>query len=350
MNSAITSRHWVLVNRPQGTLKRTDLERTSRPVLLPGESEVLVRVLYLAMDPAIRGFMNATGSYAAPMAIGDPVRGMVLGQVVRSRSTTLSEGQVVWGFGTWSDYVAGPAAQFHPVSLDADFDLPAYAHVLGTIGLTACYGLIDIAVLTPGDTVLVSAAAGAVGSLVGQIAKINGASRVVGIAGGAAKCALAVERYGYDSCIDYKAVTDLSGAIGYALPNGIDVHFESVGGGILEAAIGHLSKNARVAICGLISHYNAAHAEGGPSNLWNLVVNTAQIRGFLVSDILGRNDRTVPMLEAIASWIKQGKLNYDVDVREGFETIPEVYNCLFKGTHTGRLIVKIADLRSPGGG
>jgi hypothetical protein len=345
MNSGMTSRHWVLVNRPRGTLKRIDLERTNRPVPFPEDDEVLVRVLYLAMDPAIRGFMNATGNYAAPMAIGDPVRGMVLGQVVRSRSTTLSEGQVVWGFGSWSDYVAGPAAQFHPVSLDADFDLPAYAHVLGTIGLTACYGLFNIGVLAPGDTVLVSAAAGAVGSLVGQIAKINGASRVVGIAGGEAKCALAVERYGYDSCIDYKAVANLSGAIGHALPNGIDVHFESVGGAILEAAIDHLSKNARVAICGLISRYNAAHAEGGPSNMWNLVVKTAQIRGFLVSDILSRNDLTAPMLEAITGWLRQGKLKYDVDVREGFETIPDVYNCLFEGTHTGRLIVKIADLQ-----
>lgn len=331
-------------------LKRTDLQRISRPVTLPAENEVLIRVLYLAMDPAIRGFMNAKGNYAAPVAIGDPVKGMVLGQVVQSRSVTLSEGQLVWGFGSWSDYVAGPAAQFHPVSPDAHFDLPAYTHVLGTIGLTAYYGLIDVAAAVPGDTVLVSPAAGAVGSLVGQIAKLNGASRVIGIAGGVAKCSLAVERYGYDACIDYKAVANLSDAIGHALPDGIDVHFESVGGAILEAAIDHLSKNARIAICGLISHYNAAHADGGPSNLWNLVVKTAQIRGFLVSDILGRKDHTAAMLAAIAGWIKQGKLNYDVDVRDGFETIPDVYNCLFEGAHTGRLIVRIADPESPGSG
>lgn len=343
MIAATTSRHWVLAKRPQGALKQTDLERTSRPIPEPGADEVLVRVIYLAMDPAIRGFMNAAGNYAAPLAIGDPVRGMVLGQVVRSRSAALPEGQLVWGFGSWSDYVVGPAVQYYPVSPDAGFALPAYTHVLGTIGLTAHYGLTEIARLAPGDTVLVSAAAGAVGSLVGQIAKLKGAARVVGIAGGPAKCSLAVDRYGYDACIDYKAVADMRHAVGEALPKGIDVHFESVGGAILEAAIAHLAKNARIAICGLIAGYNATHAESGPANLWNLVVKTAQIRGFLVTDILGQRDRTASMLAEIAGWIRQGKLRYDVDVREGFETIPDVYNCLFTGAHRGRLIVRIAD-------
>lgn len=344
MSGRLTSRHWVLVKRPQGPLQPTDLERIERPIRGPDDAEVLLRVLYLAMDPAIRGFMNASGNYAAPIALGAPVRGMVLGQVVRSRSASLPEGQIVWGFGSWSDYVVGPAAQYFPVSPEPGFDLPPYTHVLGTIGLTAHYGLIDVGDLRPGNSVLVSAAAGAVGSLVGQMARLKGASRVVGIAGGAAKCRLAVDRYGYDQCIDYKAVPDLGAAIGKALPDGIDVHFENVGGAVLEAAVDHLAKNARIALCGMISGYNAPTRAAGPANLWNLVVKTARIQGFLVSDVLGQRDHVAARLAEIADWTRQGHLNYDLDIREGFETVPEAYHSLFAGTNAGRLLVRVADL------
>lgn len=354
MPTTPTSRHWVLVKRPQGSLQPQDLESVERPTREPDDREVLIRVLYLAMDPAIRGFMNAGGNYAAPLALGAPVRGMVLGQVLRSRCTTLAEGQIVWGFGSWSDYVVGPAKQYFPVSTaqdpaaspDAGFELAAYTHVLGTIGLTAHYGLFDVGGMVAGNSVLVSAAAGAVGSLVGQMARLKGAARVVGIAGGPAKCRLAVERYGYDSCIDYKAVPDLGAAIKDALPTGIDVHFENVGGAVLEAAIDHLAKNARIALCGMISAYNGGPAApgGGPAKLWNLVVKTARLQGFLVSDVLAQPERCASRLAEIAGWVRQGKLQYDLDIRDGFETIPAVYNDLFAGANTGRLLVRIAEL------
>lgn len=348
MRGAAVNRHWALAQRPRGAPRPADFEARSGPVPEPGEGELLLRVLYAAMDPAIRGFMSAGGTYAAPIAVGAPVTGMILGEVARSRSPAVGEGSVVFGFGSWSDYVVGPAAQFHPLPVELGYELPAYLHALGTIGLTAYYGLFDTAGMAEGDTVLVSGAAGAVGSLVGQMARIRGASRVVGIAGGAAKCRKAVLRYGYDSCIDYKAPGDLRAAIGAALPEGIDVFFDNVGGATLEAAIHHLAKNARIALCGMISGYNATAPQPGPSNLWNLVVRTARIQAFRVTDILGQHDRTAQMLAHIDAWLKAGKLVYDLDLREGFEAIPESFARLFTGEHDGRLVVRVAEpSRSP---
>lgn len=335
------NRQWLLAKRPRGIPLLTDYEKCEGPVPEPADGQVLVRVLYAMMDPAIRGFMDAGGNYATPIPLGEPMRGMVLGVVIGSKAAARREGDVVFGFGAWSDYVVGPAAQFHPVPTHLGHDLSAYTHALGTIGLTAYYGLIDIARIAPGDSVLVSSAAGAVGSLVGQMAKIRGAARVVGIAGGPEKCGKAVAQYGYDACIDYKATADLSAAIGEALPDGIDVHFENVGGAVLEAALDHLAKNARIALCGMISGYTVA--QPGPSNLWNLVVNTAQIHAFLVTDILGQPDRVSGMLAEIDGWIKDRRLRYGIDIREGFDAIPESFNCLFTGEHSDRLVVRVAN-------
>ena len=334
-----TNRSWVLLRRPVGVPQLEDFEIREHAIPKPAEDEVLLRVLYAAMDPAIRGFMNAGGGYAAPLALGAPIKGMVLGRVLRSKSHDLAEGDIVWGFGSWSDYTTAPAAQLHRPPLDAGLDLSAYLHVLGTIGLTAHYGLFDIAAIRPGARVLVSGAAGAVGSLAGQMARIAGAARVIGIAGGAEKCARAAADYGYDACIDYKAAPDLPAAIGAALPEGIDVCFENVGGASLDGALAHLRKNARIALCGMISGYNAE----APSlkNAWSLVVNTARIHGFRVTDVLADRVRTATMLAEIAGWIDAGKLRWQVDIRDGFEAIPESFLCLFSGDHNGRLLVQL---------
>ncbi|MDE3115484.1 MAG: NADP-dependent oxidoreductase [Pseudomonadota bacterium] len=334
------NRSWVLLRRPEGVPRLEDFEARESELREPAEGEVLLRVLYTAMDPAIRGFMNAGGGYAAPLVLGAPVKGMVLGRVLRSKSQDLAEGDIAWGFGSWSDYVTVPAAQLHRPPLEAGLDLPAYLHVLGTIGLTAHYGLFDVAAIGPGARVLVSGAAGAVGSLAGQMARIAGASRIVGIAGGAEKCARAVADYGYDACIDYKAELDLTAAIGAALPEGIDVGFENVGGAALDGALAHLRKNARIALCGMISGYNAE--AWGLKNAWSLVVNTARLQGFRVTDVLADRARTAAMLAEIASWVAAGKLRWHADVREGFEAIPESFLCLFSGAHSGRLLVQLA--------
>ena len=335
------NRQWLLRRRPQGQVGRDDLELATFAVPAPAKGEVLVRVKLLCMDPTIRNFMDPDPGYGAPVAVGGVIRGVVIGEIVESRDETRAIGELVWGFGEWSDYVAGPAAQFFPLPTRFGHPLPAYTHVLGTIGLTAHYGLHDVAGIRPGQTVLVSGAAGAVGSLVGQMARIAGASRIVGIAGGKDKCQRAVQRYGYDQCIDYKGDTKLDDALGEAFPDGIDIVFENVGGAILEAALNHLRKNARVALCGMIARYGATETVPGPRNLWNLVVNTARIEGFLVTDILGDPARSDKALREIDSWIRDGRLHYDVDVRTGFENIPDTFNCLFTGAHAGRLVVQI---------
>ncbi|BAL24644.1 NADP-dependent oxidoreductase [Azoarcus sp. KH32C] len=339
--TASANRQWLLRRRPQGPVGRVDLELARSRIPTPADGELLVRIKLLCMDPTIRNFMDADPGYKAPVAVGGVIRGMVVGEVVESRDPARSVGELVWGFGEWSDYVAGPAAQFFALPTHFGHPLPTYTHALGTIGLTAHYGLHDVARVRPGDTVLVSGAAGAVGSLVGQMARIAGASRVIGIAGGSDKCRRATERYGYDVCIDYKGDTALDAALGEAFPNGIDVVFENVGGAILEAALNHLRKNARVALCGMIARYGATEPVPGPRNLWNLVVNTARIQGFLVSDILRDAARVDTALTEIDSWIRTGRLRYDLDVRTGFENVPDIFNCLFTGAHTGRLVVQI---------
>jgi hypothetical protein len=343
MSRPAENRQWLLRRRPHGRVAPPDLELAVTPAPTAGEGEIVVRVKLLCMDPTIRNFMDADPGYGVPIALGGPIRGMVVGEVAQSRDASRREGDFVWGFGTWSDYVSGPATQFHPVPVGFGHPLPVYTHVLGTIGLTAHYGLRDVASVQPGDRVLVSGAAGAVGSLVGQLARIAGASRVVGIAGGAEKCARATSRYGYDQCIDYKGPAPVREAIAAAFPDGIDVVFENVGGALLEAALDHLGKNARVALCGMIARYGATERTPGPANLWNLVVNSARLQGFLVTDILGQPARVDAALRELDGWIREDRLRYDIDLRTGFENVPETFNCLFTGAHTGRLVVQIDD-------
>lgn len=343
MSVPVRNRQWLLRRRPCGRLGDEDLELATAPVPTAADGEVLLRVRLLCMDPTIRNFMDAEPGYGVPIDIGGAIRGMVLGEVVESGDPSRRPGDLLWGFGSWSDYVAAPAARFFAVPTRFGRPLPAYVHALGTIGLTAHYGLFDVARLQPGETVLVSGAAGAVGSLVGQMARIAGASRVVGIAGGEQKCRRAVERYGFDACINYKTGTRLDEAVAAALPEGIDVVFENVGGGPLEAALAHLRKDARIALCGMIAGYGASEPVPGPANLWNLVVNTALMRGFLVTDVLADTTRCERALEQIDGWSSDGRLRYDVDLRRGFERIPEYFNCLFTGAHDGRLVVALDD-------
>ena len=302
----------------------------------------MVRVDYLAMDPAIRGFMNDSGSYAAPIEPGQPIRGMVLGTVTDSRAPELSAEDVVWGFGSWSDHVVVAAGQLHRAG-SGILPHPDLLHRRGTIGLTAYYGLSQIANVQKGDRVLVSGAAGAVGSLAGQIARHLVAARVVGIAGGPDKCGRAVKRYGYDSCIDYRAaVGHLSGALAQALPDGIDVYFDNVGGEALSAAIDLLRKNGRIALCGMISGYDGRATQAPPPNLWNLVVQAAGMRGFRVTDILGDEAFLAKARTDLDRWIASGNLRGDLDIRQGLEQAPEAFLSLFSGGNSGRLLVHVS--------
>lgn len=336
-----TVSRWTLRSHPQGQLTLEDFTLEQLALPAPGAGEVVVRVEYLAMDPAIRGFMNDSGNYAAPIEPGQPIRGMILGTVIESRASELCAGDIVWGFGSWSDHVVVAAAQLHRAGRGIACD-PDLLHCQGTIGLTAYYGLTQIAKVQTGDRVLVSGAAGAVGSLAGQIARHLGAARVVGIAGGSVKCRRATDRYGYDDCLDYKATSDLRGALRQSLPEGVDVYFDNVGGEALGAAIDLLRKDARIALCGMISGYDR-DPRSPPPNLWNLVVQTAGMRGFRVTDVL-RDEAFISRAKSdLDRWAGSGKLRGDLDIRNGLEQAPAAFLSLFSGGNSGRLLVHVGE-------
>ena len=334
------NRECLLIKRPQGEPTRDDYEWRESPVPEPGDGDYVVRVLYAAMDPAIRGWMDASGNYMDPIPLGSPVRSVVLGRVVKSRAPDYPEGMIVSGLGAWADYVVSQPGFMAPVPTDWGHDLTTYLHPLGAVGATAYYGLFEVAAYQDGENVLVSGAAGGVGSLVGQFAKLKG-SKVVGIAGGPEKCAWLTDDLGFDAAIDYRTTDDLSAAIRAQFPDGLDVYFENVGGAALEAALDNLAPLARIAICGMISQYNdSLDPPPGPHNLWNLLVKRARMEGLLVSDYM---HRAMDGFAEINEWIKAGRIQFKVDVREGLENVPEVFNLLFSGAHDGKLLLKVAD-------
>ena len=346
----LINHEWILKSRPDGLVKNTDFEYRESTVPPLKEGETLVKVLYLAMDPATRGWMG-DGGYVDPLPLDKPVMGVTVSEVIETKNPEITVGMIVAGVGNWARYMVLPKEQISatragelgvlaPMDVSSGHPIPMYLHALGTSGGTAWYGLMEVAKMKAGDAVLVSGANGSCGSLVCQYAKLNGASKVVGIAGGEDKCRELVELFGCDEAIDYKNCDDLSAAIGKALPNGFDVFFDNVGGDTLEAAMNNMAKGARIAVCGMISQYNATGATPGPNNMWNLLANTASITGFLVSDYFG-----TPECEAaygqIAQWLDEGKLNARVDVRDAFDRVPEVFNELFTGGNKGRLMVQV---------
>ena len=347
------NQQWILQRRPEGRVKRSDFELRESPLRPLEANECLVRIMYMAMDPATRGWMSPSGGYVDPLPLGGPVMGVTIGKVVESRNPQIAVGTVVAGVGHWAKFmIAGPdqispmrtgsLGVLAPMDVSTGHELPMYLHAMGTSGGTAWYGLIEVAGMKPGAKVLVSGAAGSVGLMATQIARLKGAGKVVGIAGGPEKCKEAVRDYGCDSCIDYRATTDMKAAIAKEFPQGLDVYFDNVGGKILEAALGNLAKWARVAVCGMISTYNDSEAAPGPKNLWNLLVHTARIEGFLVSDYFG-SQACEAAYRQISEWIKQGKINARMDIRESFDRVPETFDELFSGGNHGRLIIKIPE-------
>ncbi len=330
------NRQCQLAARPVGLPKHSDWHFAEEPVGEPGDGEVLVRVQYVSLDPAMRGWMNDSRSYIAPVGIGEVMRSFSAGEVIASNDPDIAVGDHVGGLLGVQDYaVAHGKGVF---KLDAALaPLPVYLGTLGMPGVTAYFGLLDIGRPQEGETVVVSGAAGAVGSLVGQIAKLKGC-RVVGIAGGPEKCRSLVEELGFDAAIDYKG-EDVAAALGEHCPDGIDVFFDNVGGAILDAALANLARHARVVICGAISQYNATGAMTGPSNYLSLLVNHASMTGFVMSDYLDRYGEAVT---AMAGWLAAGKLISREDIAEGLENFPETLLRLFSGENNGKLVLKIA--------
>lgn len=334
------NRQWLLAKRPHGMVSKENFEYAENPIPEPGDGEVLVRNLMLSFDPTQRGWMEDRESYLPPVQIGEPMRAGSVGQVVESSHPDFSQGEIVQTTGGWQDFVVVAPGQ-GPMGLSKVPDgVPPemMMSVLGVTGLTAYFGLLDLGEPKEGETVLVSGAAGATGSVAGQIAKIKGC-RVVGIAGGPEKCAWLIEEAGFDDVIDYKN-EDVDARIAETCPNKVDVFFDNVGGDILEAALNHINMRARVVLCGGISAYNATEPVPGPVNLMNLVVMRARMEGFIVIDYM---DRAGEAIADIMQWVQEGKLHYQVDMQEGFENIPDTLNRLFTGKNIGKQLLKIAD-------
>ncbi len=329
-------RQVVLRNRPVGMPKPTDFDLVESPVPEPKEGEVLCRTIYLSLDPYMRGRIAGGKSYAAGVEPGQTVVGGTVSEVVESRHPDLSRGDLVLGYDGWQTHAVARGGGLR--KLDAkQAPISTALGVLGMPGLTAYVGLLDIGQPRPGETVVVSAAAGAVGSAVGQIAKIKGC-RVVGVAGSREKCDYVVNELGFDACVDYKK-GNLLAALNDACPNGIDVYFENVGGEVLQAVLQLINQNARIPLCGLISEYNATELQPGP-NLRSLLINRALIKGFIISDHL---DRTRDFLTDVGTWIREGRLKYREDVVTGLENAPSAFIGLLQGRNFGKLLVKVGD-------
>jgi NADPH-dependent curcumin reductase CurA len=326
-----------LAARPQGMVGREHFDYVEEPVPEAQDGQVLVKIFYISLDPAMRGWMAEGRSYIPPVEIGEVMRAGTVGVVVESRGQKLAVGDHVSGWLGVQEYAVCDENAVFEVDID-QIPLPKYLGALGMPGMTAYFGLLDIGAPKEGETVVVSGAAGAVGSVVGQIAKLKGC-RVVGIAGGPDKCRWVVEELGFDAAIDYKG-EDVNVALREHCPEGIDVYFDNVGGDILDAALARLARGARVAICGAISQYNNLDAMRGPSNYMSLLVNRARMQGFVVIDYMSRFPQAT---QEMAGWITAGKLVAREDVVEGFERFPDALVQLFAGENVGKLVLKVTD-------
>jgi len=327
----------LFVKRPQGEANASTWSLETNPIPEISDGEILIKQHYVSLDPAMRGWMNDARSYIAPMEIGWVMRAGSVGEVVASKNPKFEVGQYVAGTGGVQQYAVTDGKGFYPVDPKLA-PLPTYIGSLGMPGMTAFFGIQEVGKIKEGDIVVVSGAAGAVGSIVGQIAKIKGC-HVVGIAGGAKKCKYVVDELGFDACIDYKN-EDVKERLKVECPKGLDVYFDNVGGEILDAALGRLRLHARIVICGAISQYNNKEAVKGPSNYLSLLVNRASMTGIVVFDWA---DRYKEGAEQLGKWMAQGKIKSREDIYEGIENFPETYNRLFSGEKMGKLVLKVIE-------
>jgi NADPH-dependent curcumin reductase CurA len=329
------NRQILLKSRPDGAPGLGNFELVQTPVPEPGDGEVLVRTRYLSLDPYMRGRMSAAKSYAKPVEVGEPMVGGTVGEIVKSRNAKFAVGEIVTGYGGWQDYALSNGAGLRKLD-PAAAPVSTALGVLGMPGMTAYTGLLEIGRPKPGETVAVAAASGAVGSVVGQIAKIKGC-RAVGIAGGPDKCRYVVQELGFDACIDHRAA-DFARQLEDACPAGIDVYFENVGGAVQQAVWPLLNDFARIPVCGLIAQYNAATPMAGP-DMFSVLRKRLTLRGFIVWDFAAKQG---DFLRDAGEWVRSGRLKYREDVVEGLENAPAAFLGLLQGKNFGKLLVKVA--------
>jgi NADPH-dependent curcumin reductase CurA len=331
---AATNVKVILKSRPVGEPKPTDFSVMSEPAPKPGPGEVLCRTLYLSLDPYMRGRISGVKSYTAPVEIGQVIVGGTVSEIVESNHPKWQRGDLVMGYDGWQSYGVSNGAALRKLD-PRDAPISTALGVLGMPGMTAYVGLLDIGQPKAGETVVVSAASGAVGALVGQIAKIKGA-RAVGVAGSDDKCRYVVDELGFDACVSHRS-RDLPGALAAACPNGIDVYFENVGGAVLDAVLPLVNKDARIPLCGLIAEYNATEMRRGPS--WRpLLTNRVTVKGFIISDHV---DRLPDFLRDMGGWVKSGRVKYREDIVDGLENAPEAFIGLLQGKNFGKLLVRV---------
>jgi NADPH-dependent curcumin reductase CurA len=336
-----TARRFILVSRPVGEPKTTDLQLEEFAVPTPGAGEVLLRTLFLSLDPYMRGRMSDAKSYAAPVPIGGVMEGGAVSEVIASNNPKFAVGDIVLGRTGWQTHSLSDGASLRKVDPSLA-PISTALGVLGMPGMTAYAGLLDVGKPKAGETLVVAAASGAVGALVGQIAKIKGL-RVVGIAGGADKCRFVKDELGFDDCIDHRT-PDLPGRLAAACPSGIDIYFENVAGPVLDAVLPLLNTFARVPICGTIAHYNDTVPPPGPDKLpsvWRMILNKRlTVRGLLVTDFAAMHD---DFQRDVSGWLKDGRIKYREDIVEGFDHAPRALIGLLRGENFGKLLVRIAE-------
>lgn len=333
------NRQWLLARRPVGQVRLEDFERRDAPVPVPdlAAGEILVRMVMIGFDPAQRGWMDDGVSYMPPMAVGDPVRSSAAARVEASNNPAYPEGSLVRGLLSWQDYaVAGRAGEAPLLPVPPGITPEEALGVLGGTSLTAHVGLNRIGRLRGGDTVVVSGAAGAVGSAAVQIARLKGA-RVIGIAGGPEKCRWLIEDYGAAAAIDYRS-ENVSDRLAILAPEGVDLFFDNVGGEILEAGIAHIARFGRIVLCGAISGYNDLNAAPGPRNLMRMIAQRAEMRGFILPDHL---DHVPAARHELETWLRAGKIRYRTDIQDGFEAIPKTFLRLFSSTSRGKQLLRM---------
>ena len=332
----VRGREIHLAARPNGWPVPSDFGLVEVDVPDPGPGEVVVRNLFVSVDPYMRGRMNPTHVYSTPFGVGAVMDGGAVGEVVASNSPVLAPGQIVLHQYGWREYAVAPGAHFRVVDPSAAPSLSAYLGALGMPGLTAFVGLLDIASFRPGDAVFVSGAAGAVGSLVGQLAKRRGASRVIGSAGSPEKVARLLE-LGFDAAFNYKD-GPVADQLAKAAPDGIDVYFDNVGGEHLEAAIGQLHMHGRVAMCGAISAYNDTEATPGPNNLWLAVGRRLTLRGYIITD---HGKRMPDLVAEVGPALRDGTIRFDETIVDGLDQAPAAFIGLLRGDNLGKMVVRL---------
>ena len=331
-----TNKVWRLRNRPVGTIGDDVLSYAEEPIPMPAEGEFLVKMDYLSLDPTNRVWMSDMDQYMPPVAIGEAMRGVVCGTVVSSKNPDFAAGDVVSGLGSWAKYQIGIPGSFNKIgALDGISVADAFG-LFTLVGPTAYFGLVELGSPQAGETVVVSAAAGAVGSVVGQIAKIKGA-RVVGLAGSDAKCRWIVEDLGFDAAINYKT-ENVPEALKRACPKGIDVYYDNVGGEILDACLKQMNFKGRIPTCGLISQYNATGEVPGPSNYITILTQRLKVEGFIVLDYAARYPEAIA---ALSGWMREGRLKYRADMHTGLENAVFTLRKLYTGENTGKLMLKV---------